>query len=74
MATSRYYDYNKYSAGNIRYGGTGAPNLGMKLDPMGYKERSLKHKAKTNAILRRIKAKKSGRLMSSDYLKPKDTA
>lgn len=68
MDPKRFRDYNKYSVGNVRYPG-GSPNGGMKLDPMGYKERDAEHKAKANASLRRLKAKFSGHTMSSDYLK-----
>ncbi len=64
---ARFYDYNKYSVGNIRYPGRG-PNSGMKLDPRGYEERDVKTKAKTNAILRRLKASQAGRFLSADYL------
>lgn len=64
---ARMRDFNKYSVGNVVYPG-GSPNKGMKLDPTGYKERDTKNRVA--AARRRLMAKKQGRLMSSDYLKP----
>lgn len=62
--------YNSYSAGSKVYRGfSSAPNIGP-VDTMGYRERDRKYKTrkKNNAILRRLKAKKDKRYMSSDYL------
>lgn len=60
--------YNEYSAGRKTYGG-GSPVATMgKVDPLGYAERDRMIKSRRNAILRRLKAGQSGRLMSADWL------
>jgi hypothetical protein len=61
--------FNEYATGVRRYGleGRDNPNGGM-VDPMGYKERDAKHRARKNAIMNRLKAKKQGRLFSSENL------
>lgn len=57
---------NPYSAGGKIYGGGRSfPTLGP-VDKLGYKERDLKHKARRNAILRKMKAKQSGNYASAD--------
>lgn len=59
---------NRYTTGNKVYGGgRSMPTVG-RVDPLGYKTRDLKTKAKRNALLRRMKAKQAGRYMSSDWL------
>lgn len=63
------YDFNAYAAGAKRYGGgRSAPNVGMMLDPMGYRERELENQAKRNALLRRLKANAKRNFMSSAWL------
>lgn len=62
------YTFNSYAAGNKIYGGGRSfPTMGP-VDRMGYKERDLAHKAKRDALLRRMKANASGKFMSSDWL------
>lgn len=62
------YDYNPYAAGAKIYGsGRPFPTIGP-VDPTGYRERDLTQRAKTNAILQRLKAIQSGNYMSSAYL------
>ncbi len=68
----RQYDYNKYAAGNIRYPGGGGPNKGKTLDKSGYKKRDATTKSKMNALLRRMKAARTSRFMSADYLGSKN--
>lgn len=61
--------YNPYATGNRVYGGgRSMPNIGPS-DPAGYRERDKLHKARRNAMLRRMKAQQSGNLMSPDVLR-----
>lgn len=63
------YDFNSYAAGVKRYGGgRTAPNIGMKLDPMGYRQRELETEAKRNALLRRLKMNAKKNFLSSPWL------
>jgi len=58
-----------YQVGKRIYGGGRPfPNIGPS-DPMGYRERDLAASARRSAILRRMKARKSGKFMSSDNLR-----
>ena len=62
--------FSNYAAGNKVYGG-GRPNpTSGPVDKSGYAERDRRAKAKRNAMLRRLKARQSGRYMSSDNLSP----
>lgn len=62
------YDFQPYGAGAKRYGaGRDAPNIGPS-DPMGYKERELRSRARSNAIMRRLKATQAGNYMSPGFL------
>lgn len=55
-----------YAVGNKVYGGgRPMPNIGP-VDKMGYRERDLKHEARRNAILRRLKDKSKGKYGSAD--------
>jgi hypothetical protein len=48
--------YNKYGSGSKHYGGgRSMPTIGP-VDPIGYKERDAKEKARRNAMLKRIRA------------------
>lgn len=59
--------YNPYQVGNRIYGGGRSfPNIGPS-DPLGYRERDLRATARRNAVLRRLKAKYSGKYGSADY-------
>jgi hypothetical protein len=67
--TSGKGESNPYRVGNRIYGGSRSfPNLGPS-DILGYKERDLRLKALRSAALRKLKARNSGRFMSSDYLR-----
>lgn len=68
MAIASGKQHLPYLVGNRVYGPGGRPfpNIGPS-DPLGYKERDLKYKARRNALLRRLKAKQKGNFMSSDY-------
>jgi hypothetical protein len=58
-----------YLVGNKVYGGGRPfPTMGP-VDKMGYKERDARHKARRNALLRRMKAKQSGKSASADALR-----
>lgn len=60
---------NPYLVGNRIYGGSRSfPNLGPS-DPLGYRERDLKDRARRFAMLRRMKAMQQGKYMSADYLR-----
>lgn len=59
--------FNKYAAGAKRYGiGVVGPNTGMKLEREGYKERSMRQRAKNAAMLKWIQGRKGAR----GYAKP----
>lgn len=59
-----------YMVGNRVYNGfSPSPRVGPVADKSGYKERDLKHRARRNAILKRMKAKKKGKHMSADALR-----
>lgn len=61
--------YNPYAVGGKIYGaGRSFPTSGP-VDKFGYRERDLKYKARRNALLRRMKAKQKGRLMSADAMR-----
>lgn len=65
---SKPQNFNSYAAGNKVFGGgRSMPTLGP-VDPTGYRERDLKLKARRNAVLRRLKANKNKKFMSSDWL------
>lgn len=58
--------YLPYTVGNKIYGGGRSfPNIGPS-DPLGYRERDLKAKARRAAILRKLKAQQSGDYRSPD--------
>jgi hypothetical protein len=65
--------FNDYGAGNKVYGGGRSNPTSGPVDLTGYKERDAKAKGMRNAMLRRMKAKQSGRLFSSDNLTPAKT-
>lgn len=68
------YGFNSYAAGTKRYGaGRDMPNIGPS-DPLGYKERDLRTRARNNAILRRLQALQSGNTMSANYLRSPSSA
>lgn len=49
--------YNRYGVGNKTYGmGRPSPTVGP-VDPMGYKERDAKSRARRNAVLKRLRAR-----------------
>lgn len=68
MATSNYRGvakagggFSSYAAGNKTYGGgRSMPTLGP-VDPLGYRERDLKLKARQNALLRYGQKRQVGR-------------
>jgi len=68
MPGSRTRGFNSYSAGNKIYGGGRSNPTSGPVDKMGYRERDMKHKARKQAIMNRLRAKKQGRLISSEYL------
>lgn len=68
----RPYDANPYAVGNVVYNsGSRSPHSGMKLDPMGYKQRDLKAKVRRNAVLRRMKAQSTRNFNAPDWLREK---
>lgn len=52
--------------GKVYGGGRSFPNLGPS-DPLGYRERDLKARARRAAMLRRLKAQQRREFMSADY-------
>lgn len=59
-----------YLVGNRVYNGfSPSPRVGPVADKSGYRERDLKHRARRNAILRRLKAKNRGEHMNADALR-----
>lgn len=70
MQLKRPRDFNPYAVGNVVYnGGNNAPHSGMKLDPMGYRERDQRAKVRRNAVLRRMKAQNTGNFNYPDWLR-----
>lgn len=68
MNKGQSYDYNSYAVGNKIYGGGRSfPNIGPS-DKLGYRERDLTHRARRNALLRRLKAGNKQQFMSSAWL------
>lgn len=65
----RGLSFNRYAAGDKQYGARGAPNVGPVANKEGYKERDAGAKAKRNAALRRLKARKGKRFMDPDVLR-----
>lgn len=62
-------DLRPYAVGKRIYGGGRSfPNIGPS-DPLGYKERDAKTAARRSALLRRMKAKQSGKHMSADAMR-----
>lgn len=60
--------FNPYAAGKKTYGfGRSNPTSGP-VDKLGYRERDRQTRVKRNAMLRRLKAQKAGKFMSSDWL------
>lgn len=58
--------YLPYSVGNRVYGGGRMfPTMGP-VDILGYRERDLKHKARRQAMLNRLRARKQGNFMDPD--------
>lgn len=65
MAFQRTREYLPFAVGpRIFGGGRMFPTMGP-VDKMGYRERDLKHKARRQAMLNRLKAQQSGNFMSS---------
>jgi hypothetical protein len=65
-------DFNPYAVGNVVYNGSSsAPNTGMALDPMGYRERDARAKVRRNAVLRRMKAQNTRNFNAPDWLRDK---
>lgn len=62
--------FQKYAAGSKRYGTRFAPNIGPTNTPEGYLERDAEGIRSRNALLRRLKALREKRYMSSDALTP----
>jgi hypothetical protein len=66
------YDFQKYGVGRKVYGsGHSYPTRGPVADKLGYKERDLKHRARRNAMLRRLKAGQGRKYASADWLRPR---
>ena len=60
---------NKYAAGNKIYNGSSShAHMGGGLDPLGYAERDMKHKARRNATVRRMKKHKNKEFAHQDWL------
>lgn len=56
--------------GNRVYNGfSPSPHVGPIGNKAGYRERDLKHRARRNAILRRLKAKQKGKHFSADAMR-----
>lgn len=59
--------YNPYAAGAKTYGMLrNAPNIGP-VDKQGYRERDAMHRARRNAVLRRMQKQMSGEYMNPDF-------
>ena len=61
--------FNPYSAGRKIYGvGRDFPTIGA-VDKSGYRMRDAQAKVRKNAVMRRLKALKSGQVMQPDVLR-----
>jgi len=58
-----------YSVGNRVYGGGRSFPTSGPVDKLGYRERDLKHQARRNVVLRRMKAMQGGKNASADALR-----
>lgn len=58
-----------YAVGNKVYGGGRSNPTSGPVDKTGYRERDARTKARRDAILRRMKAKQSGKFASADSLR-----
>lgn len=68
----RQRDFKPYAVGNVIYGsGRSAPNIGMRLDPMGYKVRELKASVRKAAARRVLEAQKKKNYNAPDWLREK---
>lgn len=63
-------NFADYATGNRVYGGNRSNPTSGPVNKSGYKERDAQAAAKRNAMLRRMKARQTGRFMSSDNLTP----
>jgi len=80
MANADFEDYlvgrkqafNRYAAGNKRYGpeGRSAPNIGPVGDKSGYTMRDNRARLLRNAALRKLKANNTKNYASADSLRP----
>lgn len=70
--TGRGQSFNRYSAGNRRYGPTArrAPNIGPTGDVAGYVERDNRARLMRNAALRKLQAFNKNSYASSDAMRP----
>lgn len=57
---------NPYAVGNKVYGGGRPFPTNGPVDKMGYAERDARHKARRQALLNKLKATGSGKIMSAD--------
>lgn len=58
-----------YAVGNKIYGGGRSYPTSGPVDRLGYRERDARTKARRDAVLRRMKAKNSGKYASADALR-----
>lgn len=65
MAFMSKRDYLPYVVGQRVYGGGRLFPTSGPVDKTGYRERDLKHKARRQAMLNRLKAQQAGNFMSS---------
>lgn len=66
MISPKKKDYLPYKVGPRIYGGGRSfPTMGP-VDKLGYRERDLKHKARRQAMLNRLKAKQKGHYLDPD--------
>lgn len=57
---------NPYAVGNKVYGGGRPFPTNGPVDKMGYAERDARHKARRQALLKKMQAADSGKIMSAD--------
>lgn len=61
--------FNTYAAGRKIYGGGRSNPTSGPVDKMGYRERDLKHRARRQAVLNRLKKQQRGKYMSPESLR-----
>lgn len=61
--------FNTYAAGRKIYGGGRSNPTSGPVDKIGYRERDLKHRARRQAVLNRLRKQQRGKYLSPESLR-----